>query len=77
MGSNLDVEIEVFDISGRMLWKHNESGVSASGAYTIDWDLTCDDGGQLDTGVYVYRAKIGGDGSNMVSKAKKLIVIRR
>ena len=77
VGSNLDVEIEVFDISGRMLWKHDESGVSASGAYTIDWDLTCDDGGQLDTGVYVYRAKIGGDGSNMVSKAKKLIVIRR
>ena len=77
MGSNLDVEIEVFDISGRMLWKHNESGVSDSGAYTIDWDLTCDDGGQLDTGVYVYRAKIGNDGSKMVSKAKKLIVIRR
>ena len=39
--------------------------------------MTCDDGGQLDTGVYIYRVKIGGDGSEMVSRAKKLIVIRR
>ena len=76
-GSNLDVEIEVFDVSGRLRWKHDESGVSSSGAYTVDWDLTCDDGGQLDTGVYIYRVKIGGDGSEMVSRAKKLIVIRR
>lgn len=75
-GSNLDVEIEVFDISGRPMWKHRESGVAASGTYTVDWDLTSSDGGRLDTGIYIYRVKIGGDGSGMVSKAKKLIIIR-
>ena len=74
-GSNLDVEIEVFDVSGRPLWKHAESGVSASGAYTVDWDLTGNDGCRLGTGVYIYRVKLGGDGSGMVSKAKKLIII--
>lgn len=74
-GSNLDVVIEVFDISGRPLWKHSESGVASSGTYTFDWDLTGDTGGKLDTGVYIYRVKIGGDGSGMVSKAKKLIII--
>jgi len=65
----------VFDISGRPLWRHTESGVSATGAYTVDWDLTADDGGRLQTGVYIYRVKIGGEGGKMVSKAKKLIII--
>lgn len=76
-GSNLDVEVEVFDMSGRPLWKHAESGMSANNNYTIDWDLTGSNGGKLQTGVYIYRVKIGGGGSDMVSKAKKLIVISR
>lgn len=76
-GSNLDVEIEVFDISGRPVWKHTEGGVAASGTYTVDWDLTGDGGGRLTTGVYIYRVKIGGDGGGMVSKAKKLIIMNR
>lgn len=76
-GSNLDVEIEVFDISGRPVWKHSEGGVAASGTYTVDWDLTGDGGGRLSTGVYIYRVKLSGDGSGMVSKAKKLIIMTR
>ena len=43
----------------------------------VDWDLTGDGGGRLTTGVYIYRVKIGGDGSGMVSKAKKLIIMNR
>ena len=76
-GNNLDVEIEVFDISGRPVWTHSESGVATSGTYTVDWDLTGDGGGRLSTGVYIYRVKLGGDGSGMVSKAKKLIIMTR
>ena len=76
-GSNLDVEIEVFDISGRPVWKHEENGVAASDTYTVDWDLTGDGGGQLATGVYIYRVKIGNEGGRMVSKAKKLIIVTR
>lgn len=74
-GSTLDVEIEVFDMSGRPLWKHTESGVATDNNYTIDWDLTGSNGGKLQTGVYLYRVKIGCNGSSMASKAKKLIVI--
>ena len=77
MGSNLTVEIDVLDVSGRPVWHHEESGVSPSGAYTVDWDLTGDHGGKLGTGVYVYRVKIGCDDSGTVSKAKKLIIVNR
>ena len=74
-GSVIDVELDVFDVSGRQLWKYAESGVSTDGAYTIDWDLTIDGGRKLQTGVYLYRARIACDGSQTVSKSKKLIVI--
>ena len=71
----MDVEIEVFDISGRPLWRHKENGVSPIGAYTVDWNLVKDDGGRLHTGVYLYRVQISCDGSSKASKAHKLIVI--
>ena len=74
-GSNMDVEIEVFDMSGRLLWKHSESGVSTGSAYTVDWDLTVDGGRRLQTGVYIYRARISSDNSPKASKAKKLIIL--
>ncbi len=74
-GSTVDVIIDVFDMSGRLLWTHTGSGVSTGGAYTVNWDLTQDNGGRLQTGVYLYRARVSGDGSASASKAKKLIVV--
>lgn len=76
-GSNLDIEIDVFDISGRPLWHHKENGVSSVGAYTVDWNLVGDNGSRLHTGVYIYRVKMSSDGSEAVSKAQKLIILDR
>ena len=75
-GSNLDITIDVFDITGRPLWTHTERGVTTTGTYTLDWDLNGSNGRQLATGIYIYRVRMSSDGSGMVSKAKKLIVIR-
>jgi len=74
-GSNLDVAIDVMDMSGRLLWTHEESGVSTGSAYTVDWDLTVDGGSRLGTGVYLYRVRMSSDGSPQTSKAKKLVII--
>lgn len=76
-GSNFDIEIDVYDISGRPLWRHTESGISTVGAYTVDWDLIGSNGGKLGTGVYIYRVKLSCDGSDNVSKAQKLIILDR
>jgi hypothetical protein len=75
VNSNVDVEIGIFDMGGRELWRHQESGVSTGEAYTVDWDLTVDGGRPLQTGVYLYRVRLGSEGGSMASKAKKLIVI--
>lgn len=74
-GSTMDVELDIFDMSGRMLWKHQESGVSTDGAYTMDWDLTVDGGARLQTGVYLYRVRVSSDGSDRVSKTRKIVII--
>ena len=75
MESNMDVVIELFDAAGRQIWRHAENGVSATGNYTVDWDLSVDGGRPLQTGVYLYRVKVSSEGSSYVSKTKKLIVI--
>lgn len=75
-GSPIDVELDIYDLSGRLLWRHTEHGVSTTASYTIDWDLTTDGGQQLQTGVYLYRVQIGNEGSKYASKAKKLIIIK-
>lgn len=74
-GSPVDVTIEVFDMAGRCLWKHEEDNVTTDGAYTYTWDLSQSNGVRLQTGVYVFRALVSGSGSRKASKAKKLIVL--
>ena len=76
INSAMDVVLDVFDISGRHLWTHSENGVASSGnTFTVDWDLTVDDGRRLQTGVYLYRLRISNEGSTYASKAKKLIIL--
>lgn len=76
-GSKVDVCIEVFDMSGRTLWKHTDTGVTNLGTYTKDWDLCDGQGCRLQTGVYLYRVRMCADGSSYASKTQKLIVIRQ
>ncbi len=73
-GCAVDVTIDVFDMSGRRLWTSSESR-SQTGVYTVDWNLTQDNGQRLQTGVYLYRVRMSADGSAVASKAKKLVVI--
>ena len=74
-GSSIDVELEIFDTSGRKLWGKTESGIPTDNTYTIDWDLTTSSGSRLRTGVYLYRVLISSNGSSQASEAKKLIVL--
>ena len=75
-GSQVDVEIDVFDTSGRQLWRHTETGLAANQSYTVTWDLTTTGGHRLETGVYLYRILLSSDGSTQASKAKKLIIVK-
>ena len=74
-GSQMDVILDVYDLSGRHLWQHAETGVPTDNTYLIDWNLTSGSGSHISTGVYLYRVRISSDGSSYASRAKKLIII--
>ena len=74
--SVLNVEIQVFDMTGRLQWRHQETGSSEMfDYYRVQWNLTTGAGGRLRPGVYVYRAVIKNNNSTEVSKSKKLVII--
>lgn len=77
IGSDISVEIDIMDASGRLLWQHNEKGRATTGTYTVPWNLSADNARSLQTGVYVYRVKLSCDGSSWASKAKKMIIIKQ
>jgi hypothetical protein len=74
VGTQLDVQLDLYDTSGRQLWRHRESGVASGHVYTMDWDLSISGGRPLMTGVYIYRITVSSDGGNTVSQAKKMII---
>ena len=73
--TEVDVVIDIFDMSGRQLWKYRDSGVSTDGTVIIDWDLCVSGGSRLQTGVYIYRVQLSGNGGSSASCAKKLIIL--
>ena len=73
-GSEMDVVLDIYDMSGRHLWQHAETAVPTDNTYLIDWDLTSGSS-RVSTGVYLYRVRISSNGSSYASKAKKLIVL--
>ncbi len=73
--TELDVELDIFDMSGRQLWKYAKTDVSTDGTVVIDWDLSVSGGSRLCTGVYIYRIQINGNGGTSASYANKLIVL--
>lgn len=75
--SRMRVGIMVYDLAGRRLWMHEESGSSdLFEDYTVSWDLT-HGGSRLRPGVYIYRAAISTDNSKEATKARKLIVLSK
>ncbi len=76
-GSNVNIELDIFDLSGRQLYKTTTSETASTNTSTLTWDLTTESGSKLQTGVYLYRIRLSSDGSDKVSKAQKLIIINK
>jgi hypothetical protein len=72
-----DIVLDVFDTSGRQLWRRVEKGVPTTGTVVIDWDLSVSGGSRLKTGVYIYRIQFNGNGGTAATYANKLIILKQ
>ncbi len=72
----IEVNVNVFDLSGRLVWSHKESGSpELISAYEIPWNLKNNEGENIQPGVYVYSASVKGESGIETTKAKKMIVV--
>jgi len=75
--SSLDVQVQVYTVSGRLVKTINKyitsNGFRESG---IEWDGLDDFGDRLAKGVYIYRLKISNSENQSAEKTEKLVILR-
>jgi len=72
--TSVDVTIDIYDMSGRMIHQLNSSNVSGSSTISITWDLCTGGGAHLQTSVYLYRVRLTTSEGTTSSKSNKLVV---
>ena len=74
----LDVSIQIFTISGKLIKTINRqtSGLLSSVTRDITWDGTDDFGSNIGKGVYVYKLSVRSTNSGMTAeKIEKLVIL--
>ena len=76
-GELLEVELQIFDLSGRKVASINEN-IYDNGYRVgpINWNGTTNSGEKLGAGIYVYRFNVKAEDGTLESKAEKLIILR-
>ena len=76
-GEILEVELQIFDLSGRMVASIKENKYDEGYRVgPINWDGTTNSGEKLGAGIYVYRFNVKAEDGTLESKAEKLIILR-
>ena len=74
--TEVTIKIEVFDLSGRILWEHLEQASTPDNSYSVGWNLCTESGQPLGTGVYLYRATVTSASGTSASRVRKLTILR-
>ncbi len=65
-GSEVNVTLDVYDISGRQVWRQTETLVPSNETFTVDWNLNVAGGSRLHTGLYLCRFCLNGSETKTV-----------
>ena len=72
--SALNIDVRIFDMTGREVWNGKETGVSDSNYYTYTCNLNGANG-HLQPGVYICKASISTSNGAQASDSKKFMVL--
>ncbi|NJO69059.1 MAG: T9SS type A sorting domain-containing protein [Bacteroidetes bacterium] len=75
-GKNLDVELQIFSLTGQLV-NSDRMNVLSDGFSSgpIPWDGNTNNYKKLDKGIYVYRFVFRYNGTQIVSESKKMVVV--
>jgi len=73
--ATLNVQIQVFDITGRRVWKHQETSAS-SNTYRLTWNHATTDS-YLPSGVYIVQAAISTSNGPQATESCKFVIIHK
>lgn len=71
--SVLDIDINIFDVTGRQVWRGSERGISASDTYIYSCNLNALNG-HLTPGIYICKASVSTSNGKKANKSKKFMV---
>lgn len=71
--SVLNIEIAIYDMSGRQMWHGTEQGISPSVNYTYTCNLNASDG-HLTPGIYICKVNVSTSGGSKAEKSKKFVI---
>lgn len=74
--NEVEVTIEIFDMSGRVVWSNEEQVVSLDNTYSYCWEQCSASGQPLGEGIYLYRIIVASPSGSSVCKSQKMVIIR-
>lgn len=74
-GSDITVTIQVFDMTGRILWANTERQTASSPYYQLTWDLRGNGGQPIGKGIYLYKASVSSGGGKEDTMTKKMVIL--
>lgn len=76
-GDILDVTIQIFSVSGRLVKTLQTQSVTSGSTFTdLSWDGRDDFGNNIGRGVYLYRIKVKSSDGNSAEEMEKLVLLR-
>lgn len=76
-GDVLDVTIQIFSVSGRLVKTLQTQTVTSGSTFTdLSWDGRDDFGNNIGRGVYLYRIKVKSSDGNSAEEMEKLVLLR-
>lgn len=72
--SDLNVRLDVYDITGRRVWYMSDQLSSDTGTVSYTWDMSAS-ASRLNAGVYICKAHISTQGGDVTTKSCKFIVL--
>jgi hypothetical protein len=73
----LNLDVRVYNLSGRIVWSSSQKVASSSATCSVEWDLNSNLGSRVRPGVYIYWATVWTESSKEVTKAKKIVVLEQ